>query len=739
MLHKSKIAMMLLVVAATVMVILVAAACTTPAAPATTAQEPAAATEAPVAVTEVPASPEAGAAPTAEAPFMKEWAASGHNNVAGEQFRHWDESDPAEVPVTCAKCHTSAGFVDFAKNGKVTAPVAAKDAQGVTCDTCHSPEAIAMTSVTFPSGVVKTNQGADTRCMTCHQGVESKVTVDKQIADFEATDADAVVKPITKDGKEVKFGFRNVHYFAAAATLFGSEVHGGYEYEGKTYDARFDHTAGYTGCTDCHDQHSLEVKVEQCSVCHTDVKTVEDLKKVREPSSTRDYDGDGNIAEGMGEEISGLQEILIAEIQKYAKDKAGAEITYKADQYPYFMGADEKAYANWTPRLLKAAYNYQVSIKDPGAFAHGNKYIVQLLIDSIEDLGGDVSKLARQDAGHFAGDSMAFRDWDEANYTVPFGCVKCHTAEGLPTFLKSGGSIVVTSTGTTVTTGVSAMPSSNGFQCTTCHNEAEWPAVHTIASVTFPSGKAVSLGGKDADGKFVADPNNVCIMCHMGRESTTSVNNALRAFEDQDAIPEKPISFKNVHYFAAGATLFGSEVMGAYQYPDLEYAGLTTHPVNKCQDCHDKHTLELKVDSCTGCHADAASPEDIRKPGDKTDYDGDGDTAEGIKGEIDTLSAALYAAMVKYSEDKGAPMLYDTNSYPYFFADADKNGEPDKNDKGANVSFTGFTPKLLEASFNFQYVMKDPGAFTHNATYVMQFLYDSIKDLGGDVSKYTRP
>ena len=51
--------------------------------------------------------------------------------------------------------------------------------------------------------------------------------------------------------------------------------------------------------------------------------------------------------------------------------------------------------STWTPRLLKAAYNYQVSLKDPGAFAHGNKYIVQLLFDSIADLGGDTSTLAR--------------------------------------------------------------------------------------------------------------------------------------------------------------------------------------------------------------------------------------------------------------------------------------------------------------------------------------------------------
>jgi hypothetical protein len=36
--------------------------------------------------------------------------------------------------------------------------------------------------------------------------------------------------------------------------------------------------------------------------------------------------------------------------------------------------------------LLKAAYNYQMSVKDPGDFAHGNKYIVQLLHDSIASL-----------------------------------------------------------------------------------------------------------------------------------------------------------------------------------------------------------------------------------------------------------------------------------------------------------------------------------------------------------------
>jgi len=46
---------------------------------------------------------------------------------------------------------------------------------------------------------------------------------------------------------------------------------------------------------------------------------------------------------------------------------------------------------------------------------------------------------------------------------------------------------------------------------------------------------------------------------------------------------------------------------------------------------------------------------------------------------------------------------------------------------------------LLRAGFNYQYSQKDPGAFVHNPQYVIQFLIDSIEDLGGDVSKYTRP
>lgn len=685
------------------------------------------------------ATEEAPVAPIPDTPYLAEWQGSGHADVASEPFRHWDDAteNPDGVPTTCAKCHTSAGYQDFlgldgSEAGKVDAAVAAADAQGVQCVACHNAGTISKTTVVFPSGVEIT-AGDDVRCMECHQGRESKVSVDGLIAKFgENVDPDAVPAPVKDDqGKDVVLGFRNVHYYAAAATLYGGMTHGGYEYDGKTYDSKNTHVDGYASCTGCHDPHTLEVKVEQCAFCHEGVATVDDLKNIRMVSSNPDYDGDGNIEEGMYYEIEGLQGTLLAEIQKYALDTAGAEIKYDAATYPYFMGADGKAYPNWTPRLLKAAYNYQVSMKDPGAFAHGNKYIVQLLFDSIEDLGGDVSTLARTDAGHFAGDTMPFRDWDlteegEPNYIVPFGCVKCHTADGLPTFLKAGGSVVVTGNGTTVVTGVSNMPSANGFKCSTCHNDEAWPERYSVASVTFPSGKTVSMGGKDADGKFVADDANLCILCHMGRESTTSMNNALRG-KDVDTV-DAGVRFKNIHYFAAGATLFGGDTMGAYQYEGKTYVGQNMHAdeagkMNKCTDCHDVHALEPKVESCETCH-DTTNPEEIRET--DVDYDGDGDVTEGIKGEIDTLAEALYAQMQTYAAANGGPIEYNGAAYPYFFGADGKQ-------------YATWTPRLVKAAFNYQYTQKDPGAFVHNPKYIIQILIDSIEDLGGNVSTYTRP
>lgn len=680
---------------------------------------------------ETPAeSPEATAAPTTPEvviPFLEDWVGSPHADGTAEAFVHWNEDDPAEIPVECAKCHSEAGYRDFlGVDGSAAGAVDAAAPIGsvVTCITCHNSGTIGMTSVTFPSGLTVTGLGDESRCMQCHQGRESTVSVNEataSLADLDAPSAD--------------LGFINIHYFAAGATLYGTQAQGGYQYDGQSYDAQFRHAGDLNTCISCHNPHTLELRLETCQGCHTGVTSVEDLRNVRMNGSLADYDGDGDTEEGIFFELEGLRGMLLQAMQSYASEVAGTAIAYSPAAYPYFFidtngnGAadpDEAAFANafnaWTGRLLRAAYNYQTSLKDPGAYAHGGKYMIELLYDSIADLNTvlstpvDLSAAHRTDPGHFAGSEEAFRHWDgeEDGGIVPGTCARCHTAEGLPFYLAEG---------VTVST-----PAANGFDCATCHENLTDYARRTVEEVTFPSGATVSLPNPDA---------NLCILCHQGRESTVSVDRAIGSLGD-DEVSEN-LRFRNVHYFAAGATLFGGEVQGGYQYDGQEYVGRNAHVqgYDVCTACHNTHELEVQVQNCSVCHPTVTGVETlgtIRGPNSTTDFDADGDTTEGIAGEIQTMYEALYAAIQAYAADTaGTPLVYSPTAYPYFFADANGNGAIDEGEAG----YATWTPRLLRAAYNYQYVTKDPGAFAHNSRYILQLLYDSLADMGATTG--TRP
>jgi len=718
--------------------------------------------------TPCPECPKAPACPTAvpcptvkpavEAPFQKLWAASGHADVKAEAFVHWDTATPKEIPAGCANCHSSTGFQEFAATGKVAKNV--PTGTTVDCAACHSEAALALTSVTFPSGVKISNLGPEARCMSCHDGRASKKTIDDLIAKFKPADPDKPVDPLKNaDGTTSNFSLQTAHYFTAALSLYGTEVKGGYEYAGKEYDAKFMHIDGYETCVDCHNPHSLELELTACKVCHTDVKVKEDLKKIRMVSSSKDFNGNGDVKEGVAAEVAGVQATLLKAITAYAKDVIGTGIVYDNATYPYWFqdkendgkaDKDDKgaavSYTKVTPRLLQAAFNYVVVAKDPGVYAHNAKYAIELMYDSIADLNTklptkiDMSKMVREDVGHFSGAGMPFRDWDDT-MVVPMGCAKCHSATGLPQFMANAGKVLVTATGLE-TTGITPQPSSNGFSCYTCHDEAKWPAVYSVTAVPFPNGKSLTFSTKKDDkGNLLPVGANLCIECHQGRQSTATVNNALAAYPDLDKVEPK-LSLPNVHYFAAGATLFGGDADGIYEYAGKTYTGQFAHTAGftTCTDCHDKHTLEIKVAACTACHPTAktlADVETIRIT--KDDYSGSKVADEPMAKVVETFQKRLLAAIQKYAKDKvGAGIVYNPDSRPYFFMDKDNDGKIDKDDKGANVGFT-FTARLVKAGYNYHYSVKDPGAFAHNAKYVLQALYDSIQDLGGDVTGLTRP
>ncbi len=94
-----------------------------------------------------------GSVPATEIPFFAEWASSPHANRKAEPFNHWNKE--GNIPVECARCHSTPGFRDFlgadgSTPGRVDHP--APVGTVITCVACHNDKTLSLTSVTFPVG-----------------------------------------------------------------------------------------------------------------------------------------------------------------------------------------------------------------------------------------------------------------------------------------------------------------------------------------------------------------------------------------------------------------------------------------------------------------------------------------------------------------------------------------------------------------------------------------------------------
>jgi hypothetical protein len=576
--------------------------------------------------------------------------------------------------------------------------------------------------VTFPSGAEVDGLGPEARCATCHQGRSSGDDVEATITDLGLGESPDTVSE--------DLSFENIHYYPAASTLFAAQAGGGYEYADKVYDWRFRHVQQLDTCVECHDPHSLEVEVDACGTCHTGVSTMEDLHGIRMMASAgQDYDGDGNTTEGIYHEVRGLRDQLLTAIQALAADQGLGDLCYGETSYPYWFvdtdgdgecSASEAAYANkwgsWTPRLVRATYNYQMATKDPGGYAHNAKYTIQLLHDALQDVNGamttpaDLSALDRDDPGHFNGAGEAARHWDDGE-TVSGSCSKCHGgAEGLHFYLDYG-------------VGSTSTAPDNGLECETCHDAMPGWTLVSVDAVTYPSGVELENPGSSS---------NLCSTCHSGREAKASVD---------ARIASGSYRFVNVHYAPAGATVAGADAQVGYEYEGKTYAAAwTTHSGgSECIDCHDAvntdHSFapQDNFDYCTVCHTTATELGDIRNRH-SNDVDGDGLDGESLHDELATLAAATYEAM--RAHNGGTALCYDSHSYPYWFVDTNDNGTCDTGETGR---FNAWDAPLMKAAFNYQLYQKDAGAWAHNFDYMAQLLIDSTEDLGGDVEDFDRP
>ena len=131
---------------------------------------------------------------------------------------------------------------------------------------------------------------------------------------------------------------------------------------------RFRHVSERDTCVECHSPHTLQVQVQTCATCHEGVTTTDDLRDVRMMASASvDFDGDGDLTEGIYYELVGVRAAAMAAVQAYASQNS-APICYAPDAFPYYFndtsgdgtcdGAEidyANQYVSWTARLLRAA------------------------------------------------------------------------------------------------------------------------------------------------------------------------------------------------------------------------------------------------------------------------------------------------------------------------------------------------------------------------------------------------
>ncbi|MBC7285352.1 polyheme membrane-associated cytochrome C [Hoeflea sp.] len=322
------------------------------------------------------------------AAIVEAWRTSPHADHGSLSFTYWNKD--GAVPENCAACHSEPGFIDYlgadgSAPGLVDHPAAINSVIG--CASCHTEAAHALDSAALPSGVTLEGLGANAGCTVCHAGRAAGDTVA------------AAIQGLDEDTVSADLGFINVHYGIAAAVMQGGAGRAGFHYPGRTYAGPFLHVRDANTCIACHDVHTTKVETDGCLSCHRGVEKLVDIRMRH-----ADFDGDSDNSKGIQAEILGLHARLGAAIQAYARDISGTPIGYAKGTFPYYftdtdgngvIGEDEAAFPNryrsWTPRLLKAAYNYQVAAKDPGAYVHNPAYVLQLLHDSLENLSERVS------------------------------------------------------------------------------------------------------------------------------------------------------------------------------------------------------------------------------------------------------------------------------------------------------------------------------------------------------------
>jgi hypothetical protein len=250
--------------------------------------------------------------------------------------------------------------------------------------------------------------------------------------------------------------------------------------------------------------------------------------------------------------------------------------------------------------------------------------------------------------------------------------------------------------------------------------------------------------------------SNLCMNCHTAR----TIGDNIKKTAANAAYDFKNLGFVNSHYLTGGATVYA---VSGYEFTGLTYANRSSYRHNQigttlqpatgtggpCVGCHmtpARHTFKgwtkdpatEKITSivslaCAACHSDI-TPDEVNEE----------------KERFEAALAALEAQLAK----KG---LYFSPNNPYFFTapydpsyEAPTDACPTKNLPVRNWQTGGTSTRKwnvakstcdvsvgapgtdgtgdenMGAAFNYNLLVHDPGAYTHNRVYAKRLIWDSI-------------
>ena len=300
-------------------------------------------------------------------------------------------------------------------------------------------------------------------------------------------------------------------------------------------------------------------------------------------------------------------------------------------------------------------------------------------------------------------------------------CQRCHTATGARNFLNNPTGYVAANNSFSHLSAWSATggsPQNELLYCWGCHSDVANGALRNPGAITevyvgSPTGSPTAT---------VVYPDafnsNVCMGCHLGREVGDVIKVSTGNFSN--------LSFINSHYLAAGGMVFGES---GYEYAGQDYSKTfsghasagNTDGNGPCVTCHmtssEPHKFEVvtknaaggitavATTACGSCHGNMnAAWLEERK--------------ETFQEALDALKQALLAKGIEFSPN-----------YPYFYVAGTTTAF--KNWDGVNVGtvaapITNQGKDVMGAAFNYNLLEHDPGAYTHNRSYALKLIADSI-------------